>query len=237
MSGILVRREMQQGCTTKTLEKVPVVLSHVIVKDVIERYLHLISIEDKRQAGKIRFSAVSLLFTVMLAYLCGNRSACAVGKFWAQHQTFLQAVLPSFPKQVVSHDTIKRSIENVVFDNFTLFLTRFTESLIYESLNYLHLCDRLPANQHWLFTQVLKEHSTLEREHLVFASNSSYYNAASTPQQSRPFQMIVYNNSSKLSPHRQQIINQQKEYQSILKQLRDFTFQDSAVHVTFVIEK
>lgn len=236
MSGILVRREMQQGRAAKLVDKVPVVLTKVIVKDVVERYLQLISIDDKRQAGKIRFSAVSLLFTVTLAYLCGNRSACAVGKFWAQHQAFLQAVLPSFPQQVVSHDTIKRSIENVVFDKFTLFLTRFTESLIYESLNYLHLCDRLPANQHWLFTQVLKEHSTLEREHLVYDTNSSHYVSAQ-PSQLRPFQMVVYNSSGKLSPHHLQMINQQKEFQSILKQLREYEFQDSAVHVTFMIEK
>lgn len=235
MSGILVRKAMHQGRTAKSEEKVPIVLTKVVVRDVIERYLQLINIDDKRQAGKIKFSAISLLFTVTLAFLCGSRSACAVGKFWAQHQSFLQAVVPAFPSQVVSHDTIKRSIENVVFDKFTLFLTRFTESLIYESLNYLHLCDRLPSSQHWLFTQVLKEHSTLEREHLVL--NSSSYTALGQSPKQRPFNMVLCNNSNRLSPNLFEMTAQQKESQSILIQLREFEFQDSAVHVTFVVEK
>ena len=122
--------------------RVLVSLKPYVVRKVIVTMLSQMDISDRRQLGKVRFSAPSLIFTVSLAYLCGSRSACSMGKFWEHNRDFLAEVIPDFPHDLyVSHDTIKRTIENVVFENYAQFFTRFTQALLYESLNdFLALC-------------------------------------------------------------------------------------------------
>ncbi|HIX57055.1 MAG TPA: transposase family protein [Candidatus Anaerobiospirillum pullistercoris] len=236
--GILVRKDTHQAnlasSSNTTVGKVPVVLIEAVVQEVIANYMRQMNIVDKRQAGKIKFSAASLLFTVSLAYLCGYRSACSMGKFWEQHSQFLHSVIPSFPDLKVSHDTIKRTIENVVFEKFSLFFTRFTESLIYESFNDLHIRDMLPEDQRWLFNRVLQEHSALERQ--MHGQENRLHPVDPRVMQDRLYQVVVYGCSTNITADNNEEIMKQKKHLSILKQLRDFDFQGSAVFVTFELE-
>lgn len=236
--GILVRRDKLDVSktmhNTKSL-RVSIVLTVPVVRAVITDYIQQMEIIDRRQAGKIRFSAISLLFTVSLAYLCGYRSACSMGKFWAENRRFLRAVIPNFPEHAVSHDTIKRTIENLVFQDFTTFFSRLTESLIYESLNDLHLRDQLPLDMKAFFNLVLQEHSLLERTLNKFKrSHDSELAAGGTAK--RPYVVEIYGCSARLNAISHDRLEQRKFELSILTLLREFVFHGCAAYVHFKLD-
>lgn len=239
-SGILLRKggksESCQRASRITAELVPVVLKEQVTREVISHFIPLINIEDQRCSSKIAFSAQSLLFVVSLSYLCGLRSAVAMGNFWEQHQKFLSCVIPEFPERLVSHDTIKRTMENMVFERFSLFFTRFTERLLYEALNDLHLQHKLPESESWLFKLVLQEHASLERqdqqdqEHMLRPMHTKDKHLL-------PYQVIVHNTATKQRLFTSEQIKAQKQYLSLVAQMREYEFQGAASNVTFTIEK
>lgn len=238
--GLLARKDVQQEPSSRASKLstglVPVVLTAQVTQEVIAHYLSLMNIEDKRQLGKVKFSAESLIFAMSLAYLCGYRSACSMGKFWETHKKFLQTVIPHFPEGKASHDTIRRAVENVVFERFVQFFTRFTESLLYESFNELHLYDKLPNGQRWLFNLILKEHFDLERQDQQEPERALY--ALNTEERlRRPYQVVVYSCSARHFGQSVDEIKMQKESLSILALLRNYEFQGAAKNVCFSLER
>ena len=168
--GILVKKENHSSSSLVRSQRdyqsqIEVILNAQIVREVVTQYLPLMNIIDKRQAGKIKFTASSLLFVVSLSYICGYRSASSIGRFWSMNRTFLKAAIPHFPDLFVSHDTIKRTIENVIFEQYPAFLDCFTLSLLYEALNEQHLLDTLHEAHRPLFNKVLAERNEKERLH------------------------------------------------------------------------
>ncbi len=212
--------------------RVLVSLKPYVVRKVIVTMLSQMDISDRRQLGKVRFSAPSLIFTVSLAYLCGSRSACSMGKFWEHNRDFLAEVIPDFPHDLyVSHDTIKRTIENVVFENYAQFFTRFTQALLYESLNDLHLTESLPEEQRWLFSIVLQEHSLSEQEQQKQSVRKQL--APGISSLVRPYNVLVFGCSSRLNSLSPEALSDLKFHDSILTVLRNYRFSGSACLVHF----
>lgn len=91
-----------------------------------------LKIKDERQSGKVRFSASSLIFVLTVSFLCGKTSACAIANFWHSHLELLGKIDPDLANNKVSHDTIKRALENISFPLFQDYLNRFALMAVIE---------------------------------------------------------------------------------------------------------
>lgn len=135
-----------------------------VLREVVNKFIPMLKIHDHRQVGKIKFSCQSIIFILVLACMCHNRSSCAIGRFGKDNQVILKKAIPQMPDIPISHDTIKRTIENMVFDEFQLFLEIFALQILFECLSDMHVSSTLPKELIPFYKEVLLEYNIMQKE-------------------------------------------------------------------------
>ena len=148
----------------KSRGKHQIEISATVLREVVNKFIPYLIIKDHRQAGKIKFSCQSLIFTLVLSCICGKRSACAIGKFWSENQYLLKRAIPGMPDIPVSHDTIKRTLESLVFEHIELFMESFALHLLFETLSDLHVSSQMPNDLVPYYKEVLYEYNIMQKE-------------------------------------------------------------------------
>ena len=200
----------------RTSEKFTVELNATVIKEVVGKFIPQLQLQDRRQVGKIKFSGHCLIFTLVLSKMCGYHSACAIGRFWLENQNLLKKSLPSFPDIAVSHDTIKRTIENLVFEDFGTFIDNFALHVLFETLSDLHVTSALPDELVPFYKEVLLEYNQLKK-------NQEHYLIQHRGQGNHIYKATIFNSTFKGAQLREQDLlafNQQEPLLSALRSLR-----------------
>lgn len=200
----------------KQREKFTVELNATVVKEVVNKFIPQLQLQDCRQLGKVKFSGHCLIFTLVLAKMCGHHTACAIGRFWAENQSLLKRALPSFPDIPVSHDTIKRTIENLVFENLGSFIEGFALHVLFETLSDLHVSANLPDELVPFYKEVLLEYNQMKKDQEAFRAK---YHTQGT----NLYKATIFNSTFKGAQMREQdllAINQNVPLLTALRTLR-----------------
>ncbi|MCK0526072.1 transposase family protein [Anaerobiospirillum sp. NML120449] len=239
------------GNREREASKTVVELTPAVCRTVVDKFIPQMNITDLRQGGKIRFSGISLIVTTVLAYMCGYRSACAIGKYWSDFHQELNQIIPDFPDKPVSHDTIKRTIEYLLFPEFTVFIEQFCLNLLFESLSEQHANNQLPDNMVPFFKRVLLEYNQASRDNTRKISGRNWMGSLvqdddykfiedrdrASGAADRRFKATIYSSSMKLNIISKEELEQSRATVSILNQLRSFSFKGCCNDVRFKINR
>ena len=67
-----------------------------------------VQITDPRQEWKVKYPLLPTLFGIFFSWINGANSAVAVADYWYNQLPYLKKVIPNFPDECISHDTIRR---------------------------------------------------------------------------------------------------------------------------------
>ncbi len=100
-----------------------------MLSDAITEMSELIAAKDTGSPENIRYPLAPTLFAIMLAWLCGYDSAGKAELFWEVKFEILKKLIPNFPDQMISHDTINRILSLITAHDLKDILSRFSRLL------------------------------------------------------------------------------------------------------------
>lgn len=148
----------------RTRSKFTIQVSASVLREAVSKFIPQIKISEQRQLGKIKFSGQSLVFTLLIACMFGNRTSSSIERFWKENQELLKKAIPLMPDLPVSHDTIKRTLDKLVFNEFELVLESFTLQVLFESLSDQHIGSGLSQKFIPYYKEVLYEYNLMHKE-------------------------------------------------------------------------
>lgn len=63
---------------------------------------------DKRQRGKVIYPIGYVYLVALLSSLSGQSSCVQIADYWKNHRATLESIFEDFPKEDISHDTVRR---------------------------------------------------------------------------------------------------------------------------------
>ena len=95
------------------------------IKKEVKKLMRKVQITDPRQEWKVKYPLLPTLFGIFFSWINGANSAVAVADYWYNHLPYLKKVIPNFPDECISHDTIRRLLCLIEFKNLQEFLMEF----------------------------------------------------------------------------------------------------------------
>ncbi len=94
-------------------------------------------VPDQRAQHMIVYPLHYVLLVILLATLAGFTSCVQIAAYWKTHREKLTSYFPDFPKEDISHDTVRRLIAMIGPDSAKELIERLTKPLISEVGNRL----------------------------------------------------------------------------------------------------
>lgn len=96
-------------------------------REAVAAMMGKVVVDDPRQPWKVKYPLLPTLFAIIIAWCCGCGSSTDVEDFWADHHDFLKRVIPNLPDEMISHDTVRRLLCIIRFEQLNEFLKEFCE--------------------------------------------------------------------------------------------------------------
>ena len=106
------------------------------IKKAIIKMAENINIEDNRQQGKVKYPLIPTIITIFLAWCAGCNNCQDIAEFWEYKKKELKKLVPDFPKDNISHDTVNRKMRVINFNDFHRFLTDFAKEMLESSAEF-----------------------------------------------------------------------------------------------------
>ena len=106
------------------------------IKKAIIKMAENINIEDNRQQGKVKYPLIPTIITIFLAWCAGCNNCREIAEFWEYKKKELKKLVPDFPKDNISHDTVNRIMRVINFNDFHRFLTDFAKEMLESSAEF-----------------------------------------------------------------------------------------------------
>lgn len=90
------------------------------------------TITDKRQSAKVIYPLDYVFLVAFLSALSGRTSCVQIADFWKNNHPALSEIFPDFPKQYISHDTVRRLLMLVDPSEFQKLYKHLVAPLIYQ---------------------------------------------------------------------------------------------------------
>ncbi len=87
---------------------------------------------DPRQAAKVQYPLAYVYLVALLSSLSGQTSCVQIADYWSNHRAALETVFEDFPKQDISHDTVRRLLMLIDPEQFQGFYGRLVEPLLHK---------------------------------------------------------------------------------------------------------
>ncbi len=102
--------------------------------DVVNKTSEILSdeIADPRQAAKVQYPLAYVYLVALLSSLSGQTSCVQIADYWSNHRAALETVFEDFPKQDISHDTVRRLLMLIDPEQFQSFYGRLVEPLLHK---------------------------------------------------------------------------------------------------------
>lgn len=102
--------------------------------DVVNKTSEILSNEviDPRQAAKVQYPLAYVYLVALLSSLSGQTSCVQIADYWSNHRAALETVFEDFPKQDISHDTVRRLLMLIDPEQFQGFYGRLVEPLLHK---------------------------------------------------------------------------------------------------------
>ena len=98
-------------------------------------------VKDKRQQSKVAHSLDYVYLMAILASLSERTSCVQIADFWADNRPALAEIFDDFPKEGISHDTVRRLLMLIDPDEFSSFYQRLVAPLLNKFLSRLVAVD------------------------------------------------------------------------------------------------
>lgn len=128
LSTLQVEKLKEENAELKAAKK----LDPKVVREVHE--VVKVAPDPRKHAKKVLFPLDAVLTVVLLSSFAGRSSAVSAAIYWRQHKTELQELIPGFPSEDISHDTINRILRLLSPEHFHKVLKRLTSGLITEAV-------------------------------------------------------------------------------------------------------
>lgn len=104
------------------------------VKGAIKKTVTAVSTEvtDPRQVAKVQYPLAYVYLVALLSSLSGQTSCVQIADYWSNHRVALESVFEDFPKQDISHDTVRRLLMLIDPKQFQSFYGRLVEPLLHQ---------------------------------------------------------------------------------------------------------
>lgn len=89
-------------------------------------------IPDERQEAKVVFPMRIVVMVILMAAMTGVTSSYKIAEFWKTFRPIFEIIFPGFPKEDISHDTIRRVIQILGRSDNEKFILGLTGPLIKE---------------------------------------------------------------------------------------------------------
>lgn len=96
-------------------------------KEAVATMMDKVVVDDPRQPWKIKYPLLPTLFAIIIAWCCGCNSSTDVEDFWCDHLDWLRRTIPNLPDELISHDTVRRLLCIIKFEQLNEFLKEFCE--------------------------------------------------------------------------------------------------------------
>ena len=100
------------------------------VRAVIQEMMNKIVITDERQQAKVVYPLLPTVIAIIICWCSGCKNCVEVADYWSMHLNNLARIIPGFPQQAISHDTINRLLRIIKFEELNKFLSDFCQKLI-----------------------------------------------------------------------------------------------------------
>ncbi len=102
--------------------------------DVADKTARLVNSEitDTRQKGKIQYPLAYVYLVALLSSLSGQTNCVQIADYWRNNRPALESILEDFPRQDISHDTVRRLLMLIDPDQFQGFYGRLVEPLLHK---------------------------------------------------------------------------------------------------------
>ena len=89
-------------------------------------------ISDTRQAGKVVYPLAYVYLVSLLSSLSGQTNCVQIADYWKNNRPALESIFEDFPKQDISHDTVRRLLMLIDPDQFQSFYGKLVKPLLHQ---------------------------------------------------------------------------------------------------------
>ena len=89
-------------------------------------------ISDTRQAGKVVYPLAYVYLVSLLSSLSGQTNCVQIADYWKNNRPALESIFEDFPKQDISHDTVRRLLMLIDPDQFQSFYGKLVKPLMHQ---------------------------------------------------------------------------------------------------------
>lgn len=102
--------------------------------EIVNKTSEILSNEvvDPRQAAKVQYPLAYVYLVALLSSLSGQTSCVQIADYWSNHRAALETAFEDFPKQDISHDTVRRLLMLIDPEQFQSFYGRLVEPLLHK---------------------------------------------------------------------------------------------------------
>lgn len=101
---------------------------------VVEKPRKLVDSEitDLRQKGKVQYPLAYVYLAALLCSLSGQTNCVQIADYWKNNRPALESIFEDFPKQDISHDTVRRLLMLIDPDQFQSFYSKLVKPLLHK---------------------------------------------------------------------------------------------------------
>ena len=101
---------------------------------VVEKPRKLVDSEitDLRQKGKVQYPLAYVYLAALLCSLSGQTNCVQIVDYWKNNRPALESIFEDFPKQDISHDTVRRLLMLIDPDQFQSFYSKLGKPLLHK---------------------------------------------------------------------------------------------------------
>ena len=101
---------------------------------VVEKPRKLVDSEitDLRQKGKVQYPLAYVYLAALLCSLSGQTNCVQIVDYWKNNRPALESIFEDFPKQDISHDTVRRLLMLIDPDQFQSFYSKLVKPLLHK---------------------------------------------------------------------------------------------------------
>ena len=101
---------------------------------VVEKTRKLVDSEitDLRQKGKVQYPLAYVYLAALLSSLSGQTNCVQIADYWKNNRPALESIFEDFPKQDISHDTVRRLLMLIDPDQFQSFYSKLVKPLLHK---------------------------------------------------------------------------------------------------------